>query len=293
MVGAVDVSVLASAVLATAWIRGASRQSARDAESSAPGTTSLTPQEVAWALIMGVRSLNQVLPVAFVMLAAASPVAVILSACSFGLPDEKATGWLGDDPDIGALRRWAIMAALAVWRAEKLESLLQRIQRSAGVIAVTGFGQCLKSGLADPGIWFWPGFWGSVRRFALVAIASFGHAPFVRIALPAVVLDEFLWWALSKTQDLWTRKVCSLPTAVDLLVLPILDLLHFLPVVTKVFLLGIMEYPAYDSPGAYPLTLVVCALAWTAHNCHTLHSTVFVDLPEIARQLWAARNMGT
>ena len=33
-----------------------------------------------------------------------------------------------------------------------------------------------------------------------------GYGAFVRSALPAVVLDECLWWLLSKTQDLFTRK---------------------------------------------------------------------------------------
>lgn len=36
--------------------------------------------------------------------------------------------------------------------------------------------------------------------------AELGYGSFVRSALPAVVFDECLWWLLSKTQDLFSRK---------------------------------------------------------------------------------------
>lgn len=36
--------------------------------------------------------------------------------------------------------------------------------------------------------------------------AKLGYGSFVRSALPAVVFDECLWWLLSKTQDLFSRK---------------------------------------------------------------------------------------
>lgn len=72
----------------------------------------------------------------------------------------------------------------------------------------------------------------------------------MRAALPAVVFDECLWWLVSKSQDLFARKasarrwgdgvwdrrwwqVCALPMTLDLVVLPFLDFLHMVPVITK------------------------------------------------------------
>eukprot|EP00933_Yihiella_yeosuensis_P046165 TRINITY_DN41650_c0_g1_i1.p1 TRINITY_DN41650_c0_g1~~TRINITY_DN41650_c0_g1_i1.p1 ORF type:complete len:294 (+),score=52.23 TRINITY_DN41650_c0_g1_i1:64-945(+) len=288
MLGALDLSFLASALMAVAWIRGISREAAGGGESQKK------LDQIGWMLIMGIRSYYQALPFIFVMLAASSPLAVIYSACSFALPLDDEEGWLGSDPDIGFWRRLCLLAALAIWRAEKLESLLQRLQRSAGIIQAKGFGPCVKSAIADPYGWIWPPFWGIFRRFALIVISTTGYAPFVRAVLPATVFDEFLWYAMSQTQDLCARKLkTSTPVVVDVLVLPILDLLHFLPVLSKVALIAVLEYPLYDAPGSYPLVLACCALAWTAHNCHQLYTTVWHDLPESARQMWEARSGGS
>lgn len=60
-----------------------------------------------------------------------------------------------------------------------------------------------------------------------------------------MVFDECLWWLLSKTQDLFTRKACgilknwesqkvrALPMILDLVVLPFLDYLHMVPSISK------------------------------------------------------------
>ncbi|CAJ1459547.1 unnamed protein product, partial [Effrenium voratum] len=112
-----------------------------------------------------------------------------------------------------------------------------------------------------------------------------GYGAFVRAALPAVVFDECLWWLVSKSQDLFARKVCALPMTLDLVVLPFLDFLHMVPVITKVLLLGLLVYPDHDQ---YPFLLVTCALAWTGHNCHMAKTTLLEDLPEQLTQLWSS-----
>lgn len=302
MAGGVDASVIASAALALVWLRGAARSAGScgpdgtaGAEGAAPKAAALAA-DAAWRIAALVRSWREMLQVVFTALAAASPLAALVAACSLGLTAPAAEGtssdeWLGPGP-LGLWRRWALLAAITLWRAEKLESLFQRMQRSVSAVRALGPLTSLQRALADPGTWLWPPFWGIVRRVALVAIASFGCVPFVLVALPSVVLDEGLWWALAWFQDLWCRKVCALPDAVVLLVLPLADLVHFIPVLVRVFLLAIFEYPGYEASAVSPLLLTVCALAWTAHNCHTVYTTLCVDLPDTARSLYAAARMG-
>lgn len=275
MLGQVDVSLCFSFVLALLWQRGLAVE---ETLSSRP-----VPEQVLWRAILGLRWTNQVLPSILVVQAARSVAAVMYAGFTLGLHAEGG-GWLGDSPGSGACV--AVHCAVLIWRAEKVETLLQRIQRSTNVVKDAGLGGCIKNGFAEPWDWLWPGLWGSFRRFALVAVSSVGYGSFVRAALPAVVFDECLWWIVTKSQDAFARKVCSLPLTIDLVILPFIDLLHMVPVITKVLLLGVLEYPQNTE---YPALLILCAMAWTGHNCHMAYTQLFVDLPENTRQLWADR----
>eukprot|EP00931_Biecheleriopsis_adriatica_P060353 TRINITY_DN36236_c0_g1_i2.p1 TRINITY_DN36236_c0_g1~~TRINITY_DN36236_c0_g1_i2.p1 ORF type:complete len:279 (-),score=43.59 TRINITY_DN36236_c0_g1_i2:44-880(-) len=277
MLSQVDFSLLLSTALALAWVRGAAREEGLGEEGSA--------QRLPWLILMTLRSAEQILPSVLVLLAASSPLAALWSGFSFGLYVEGGD-WLGDE--VGFLRRWTILLAVIMWRAEKIETLFQRVKRSAGIVKANGLGHCLKNGFSDPWNWMWPGSWGAFRRFALVAVSTLGYNSFVSKAFPAVVFDELLWWAFCKLQDIFSRKVAELPMSVSLVLLPLLDTLHMIPALVKVVLLAIMEYPLHDS---YPLLLPICAFAWTGHNCHMVYTTVLVDLPEHVQQLWAARNI--
>mmetsp|Transcript_116443 Transcript_116443/g.324498 ORF Transcript_116443/g.324498 Transcript_116443/m.324498 type:complete len:285 (-) Transcript_116443:45-899(-) len=283
-----DTSLVMSAALAAAWTWD--KTHSRGQEERRVDSLATAAKQVAWGSVRGVRSLNQVLPAALAAFAAGSFGSVLSSAFSLGLAELSMEGaqWLGHG-ELSLWRRWSLVAAVAVWRAEKLESLLQRLQRSSDVIRAAGFSQAVSLAASDPYAWVWPAFWGVARRLALVAVSSFGSVPFMLVAFPAVVLDECLWWLLATVQDLWSRKVFALPAAVDVVILPLVDLLHFVPVLVRVLLLGIWHYPGY---GETSWLLVVSALAWTAHNCHTFYTTVFLDVPEQARQLLTAAAAG-
>eukprot|EP00439_Symbiodinium_sp_Y106_P074588 s675_g14.t1 len=272
----VDVSLCFSFVLALLWQQG---RAVEETLSSRP-----VLEQVLFSTCNkydGVLSFrgwtNQVLPSVLVVQAARSVAVVMYAGFTLGLHAEGG-GWLGDSPGSGACV--AVHCAVLIWRAEKVETLLQRMQRSANVVKDTGLGGCIKNGFAEPWDWLWPGLWGSFRRFALV-----GYGSFVRAALPAVVFDECLWWIVIKCQDAFARKVCALPMTLDLVILPFIDFLHMVPVITKVLLLGVLEYPQNTE---YPALLILCAMAWTGHNCHMAYTQLFVDLPEQARQLWAS-----
>lgn len=101
-----------------------------------------------------------------VLCAASSISTALVAAFSLGLCLEEP--WLGD----GAAQSLATEAALCIWRAEKVEVLLQRLQRSAKIVESDGIGSSLKKSFAEPFSWFWPGFWGSARRFALIAVST-------------------------------------------------------------------------------------------------------------------------
>eukprot|EP00928_Gymnodinium_smaydae_P086789 TRINITY_DN71216_c0_g1_i1.p1 TRINITY_DN71216_c0_g1~~TRINITY_DN71216_c0_g1_i1.p1 ORF type:complete len:329 (-),score=58.16 TRINITY_DN71216_c0_g1_i1:8-916(-) len=294
---AIDLSLLASAGLAAAWVLRERQQQQRGSAASATdaGASFATAFAASpgWALVMLVKDLNQVLPTVFLVLAAASYYELFASVTSLGLWEaaEDGGGWLGSE-DISWGRHVALVSSLTVWRAEKLESLIQRMQRSAGAIRADGAGGALMQGFKDPFGYLWPALWGSGRRAAQIPISTFGSVLFVQTAFPAVAFDEFLWWATAKLQGLFDRHVRALPAVVDIIVLPLVDLLHLVPVIVKVFLLGILEYPGRGDSMGHSVLLSVCALAWTAHNCHIFYTTGFVDVPESARQLWAARGAG-
>eukprot|EP00434_Breviolum_minutum_P004168 symbB.v1.2.003674.t2/scaffold175.1/size369221/30 len=252
----VTFSLLSSAFLALAWQRG--QAPVKDGE-----TKEFQLERLLLAPMMAIRHSNQVLPTLLVFYAASSFSAVLLSGFSLGLCLEQG-GWLGLE-DVKWDRALAIHLAVCIWRADKMETLFQRMQRSVKIIQSSGVGVSLKNSLAEPWSWFWPGFWGSARRFALIAVSYLGYGSFVRSALPAVVFDECLWWLLSKTQDLFSRKagVC-VPHDLRLGAL-------------TVFLLAFFAYPDHDQ---YPILLVTSALAWTGHNCQLLSYFQGVKLPD-------------
>eukprot|EP00435_Cladocopium_sp_Y103_P011347 s435_g2.t4 len=255
----VTCSLLVSALLALAWQRG-QQTSPKEGEAK-----DFQLERLLLAPLMAIRHSNQVVPTLLVLYSASSISAALYASFTLGLHLDDG-GWLGSD---------AVSSQRAF--ADKVEILFQRLQRSVKIVKSSGIGVSLKSSFAEPFSWFWPGFWGSARRFALIAVSYVGYGAFVRSALPAVVLDECLWWLLSKTQDLFTRKVCALPMILDLVLLPFLDYLHMVPAIFKVALLAFMVYPDHEQS---PVLLVLCALAWTGHNCHVTKSTLLEDLPE-------------
>lgn len=298
MVAGVDLSVLVSAALAVTWIFGQSRENTQDKEGAS--AIPKTPADIAIRCALWVHGVNQLLPAVLLAASAVSPLLLLRAAVTIdfgGLFGEEtssakleAPDWLGHDA--GFLKHLFLAASLAVWRAEKLESLLQRMQRSVNEVKRTGAASIMSGFVKDPIGYGWPVFWGITRRVALVVVGSCGCIPFLQTAFPAVVLDECLWWVVANAQNLWDRKVCSIPAAVNILVMPLVDLLHFIPVLMKVFFLGLTAYPYYDGASVAPGLLVACAFAWTAHNCHMLYTTLFLDLPDSARALWAARQGG-
>lgn len=268
------ISVLLSGVLAVAWVVG---------DGMPPESLVVVP---GWNLAMKAKDMNQVLPTVFALAAAASWPAAIGTAFTIGLVEESDDGgWLGHE-EFTTFRRVFLLLSLTVWRAEKLGNLLERMQRSVGEVKRVGIASGLSQSVSDPFGYLWPALWGSSRRIAPVCISSFGSAPFLRTAFPAVIVDEFLWFALSKIQGTVDRHVIGVPMFLDVVVLPIVDLLHLVPVIVQVLFLGLFEYPECEI-GGRPIFLTVCAFAWTAQNLHIAYTTALVDVPESARQLWA------
>lgn len=235
---------------------------------------------------MLLSDIKQVVPAIGAFLAADSTVALLSTALTLGVPSgqdepQQHDSWLGDDAeDLAFGRRWALLLALAFWRAEQMQSLLERTKRACANTKSVGFGRAIGNALANPIGWSWPGFWGIARRVALVAVSSCGCSAFMLTVFPAVALDGFLWWVLAEAQNKYSKRGGkAVPPAVDM-VCQIIDRLHFVPVITRVFFLGIAEY----SQVSWPLT--VCALAWTGHNCHAWHNAVCNELPETFRKLF-------
>jgi hypothetical protein len=281
MAGAVDLSVLLSGLMAAAWFF------AEDAEKEYGGATPAILQNPVLRFANLAKDWRQVLPTLFLLAAASSFLSPLGTLCSLSQFDYSEApedgGWLGIQ-ELSAMRRSALLVSLALWRADKLEDLGRRMQRSVRVIQSDGFATALQQSISDPYGYLWPALWGSGRRVALVAIASFGCVPFIRTAFPAVVLDEFLNFAVAKVQRLIDQKVVSLPAAVDLVMVPLADLVHFIPVIVHISLLGICEYPSYERGGL----LAFCAFAWTMHNCHLVYSTLS-EVPVNLQIIWAGQ----
>lgn len=281
-----ETSLLVSILVASAWARGAARESSTSAAALAHGTDPLAQiAEVAWSAVMWLKSVNQVVPAVLILLVGASPFSVLSTAFWTGTRAEGQTSWLGAG-EIGAWRRFVLQLALLVWRAEKLENLMYRVKKSATTVRSTGLAASLQHAMKDPYGWVWPGLWGIARRAAMLVVSSLGMAPFIRTALPAVALDEGLGWVSTKAVD-WLSKKVDLPFMFSTIIVPVVDALRFLPSVAQVFLLGILEYPIYPV-GGHMVLLVLCTLAWTAHSCHSLWHSCW-DIYDTAGQLWAQR----
>jgi len=278
-----NVSVLASALLAAAWVKGDALGAEGGKAPDPRGCAPLPPW--AWQLLMRLSDFKQVLPGVLTAFGAASVLGLLSTAVTLGIPwAEEASdedSWLGAGAsELGLERRWALLLALAFWRAEKMESLLQRTQRACMHAKVVGLGPGIRNGLADPIGWLWPAFWGISRRLALVVVSSFGCSSFLLVVFPAVVFDEFSWWAVAEAQNWWLRRGNTLSPVVDISC-QVLDQLHFVPVITRVFFLAVWEYPEVDA------LLTVCALMWTGHNCHTIYNAFVNELPASARKLFS------
>merc|ERR1712232_1015228 len=124
------------------------------------------------------------------------------------------------------------MGSLAVWRAEKLDSLMKRMQKTAEKVSGQGIGNFTFLCFRDPWGFAKPEVWAVVRRGALVALATIGCVPFIRVAFPACVLDESLKYVSMMALDVWERRVArrlpflSVPMPVSILLLPIFEVLH-------------------------------------------------------------------
>lgn len=283
------VSFILSAALGLAWSRrpdGISKQVADQVSAQIP---SLVKALARTAAVL--KSGDTYLPAALALAAASDPKLFFYSAWPLGfiLAGQRppTLDWFGEG---GSWRHWALIASLSLWRAEKIENLVQRVQRSATYVRECGgVGHVWGSVCRDPYGWLWPPFWGIVRRFALVAVSSFGCEPFARVAFPAVVVDELLQTALAKGEEVWTSRVRAPPAVVSNLVLPVLSVGHFVPVIWQVGLLAFVEYPVYNHPSGdascLPAVLALAAFCWTLHNLHTTYVTVFRDVPDSARQL--------
>mmetsp|Transcript_64091 Transcript_64091/g.177161 ORF Transcript_64091/g.177161 Transcript_64091/m.177161 type:complete len:174 (-) Transcript_64091:71-592(-) len=159
-----------------------------------------------------------------------------------------------------------------IWLAEQLENMLQRMQRCMRSLR-SGGGRTLRLTLNDPMGWIWTPSWAIARRVALLIAPTLGVAPFLHTLFPAVVMDNFLGWVQTSVENLLSRKGLGLPMSVSTLVVPLLDTLHFLPVLTRVVVLALVEYPRLDAPVSRQAMLSVSSLVWTGHNVHTLYDT--------------------
>eukprot|EP00927_Polykrikos_kofoidii_P046828 TRINITY_DN40956_c0_g1_i1.p1 TRINITY_DN40956_c0_g1~~TRINITY_DN40956_c0_g1_i1.p1 ORF type:complete len:294 (-),score=39.72 TRINITY_DN40956_c0_g1_i1:77-958(-) len=282
-----DLSLVVSVWVAFGWVVGASRVGGGE---DAPVSRSMREKlmQTPWSVIMLLKDLNQALPTLFMLLAATSITKLLQVACSLGLQGVDAEGgWLGTE-ELSTGRWTALQIALVIWRAEKLESLLLRMERSANVVKQDGLGNAIVSSFKDPYGYLWPPIWGIGRRAAQIYVSSAATLPFLHLAFPIVAADESLWWLLDRLRGFVDRKIYRLPMVVDIVILPVVDLLHFVPVIVTVFILAIQHLPEYQSSGTtYPLVLSSCALAWTVHNCHLFYTSALVDVPQSARDLWS------
>jgi len=196
--------------------------------------------------------------------------------------------WLGGvEPT--SLQLCFLQLSMAVWRAEKFESTMVRLARSVQRVKEQGVGTTLQRAASDPMENAKPTLWGIGRRVALIVISSCGFAPFMQFVFPTILADEFLCWlgaSLSGFMARWLKW--NVPVKFDMVVIPIFDLCHFIPVLIKVAMLALLIFSDYSAVMRWEL-YVVSGLAWTAHNCHLLYSQVFVELPEVFAGLSAGQ----
>lgn len=277
----VDLSLVASAGLAVLWSSSpAEEDKESDKESGNYWGVAL---KGAVLLANYLKPVKEVLAMVLLSTAAVTWGAAVYESFGLGLGSfgahDYSDAWLHTCPR----SRCAVLIAVGVWRADKIQSLLERLQRSFGVTKEVG-GSAVRMAAGDPGGWIWTPFWAIFRRVALVTVSSMGYDAFIFTAFPAVALDEFCWWVTAKAVDTWKRKICDLPLWFELVVLPVVDLVHFLPTLFRILLLAIAEYPN-DAAVPHQAILVVSALAWSGHNFHKLYTTACVDLPSHIEQL--------
>lgn len=296
-----DYSLVLSAALAVIWTWWGDgfEESRADAGDTGVSETSFLGNFVRstvmefWGILVTVCS-PQLVPGLLVLYAASSPRAVLDAALSFDIyegykPTGEAPPWMGPSPDRKQIL--ALAAALAVWRAEKLDSLLKRMQKTVVKVRGQGTGQFVVLCVRDPWGFAKPEVWSVVRRGALAALATIGCVPFVRVAFPACVLDEGLKYVTMTALDVWERRVAryltflSVPMPVSILLLPVMEVLHCGLMAVKMLLLGILTYPLYERPGANPGLLVACTVFASIHNYQCLDGLIR-QIPESAEQIW-------
>mmetsp|Transcript_26625 Transcript_26625/g.48796 ORF Transcript_26625/g.48796 Transcript_26625/m.48796 type:complete len:285 (-) Transcript_26625:110-964(-) len=278
-----NVSVLLSCILAAAWANPPPTEKKRQ------GPTWIWVVVEAFHWIIGwLHALNQVFPWLLLWYAASSLRELCGATVTFNQVVANSSRPLWMSTEATERQRYAVTMALMLWRAEKLESLLQRMKRSTKALKTHGLRTCVAKALSSPKLWIWSPFWAMFRRVALLAISTFGCVPFVRTAFPAVALDEFLSAVVAQVQDLVNKWIVTLPLVFSIGVAPLLDLIYFFPGAIQIILLGCNGYMRYDVPPAMATALVVSTVAWTGHNCNLVHTTLCIDVPDALRQWWAA-----
>lgn len=300
MLAFIDFWVLVSVGLTIVWTRAPT-----NADGKAVTVIHVITRFSGW-----IHSINTILPAILLVFAASSPLKLMQAAVNLNVDRTWSIWIMGEEPRGGLnvgdrspdwlgkhdsfFRCLFLQLSLCVWRAEKLESLLQRMQRSAGVAKREGT-TCIKSLFDDPKAYAFDPVWGCTRRLALIAISSFGFVPFVYTTYPTVLFDESLSWVTMKLNDLCERflqkRGSSVPIWVSFVLMPVLDQLHFIPVIIQIFFLAVSDYPYYTSPGVHSTLLFLCAVAWTVHNINLFYHAVFMDLPENVGQWWEARKL--
>lgn len=286
-----DVSLILSAALAVGWVRG----SAVGAEAGRPPKSVRNPVlGRCWMMLMKLSDMKQVSVAVLMFLASSSLGGLVRVACSLGLPwgasagDEAPRGggtWLGDDwPDRSLGRRLPLLLALALWRGEKLESLLQRVHQTCRHCKRIGWGQGLLRSFKDPRRELLPPAWDFLRRSAVVITASCGCSSLATQVLPAIAMHDFLWWVGSQLQNLCSKKGVSTPIVVDFFVFPLWDQLHGIPALVRLCVLASCDYPKLDAPWSNKVVLVVCASVWVVHTLRTMVAAVR-GIVDCARQL--------
>mmetsp|Transcript_52 Transcript_52/g.64 ORF Transcript_52/g.64 Transcript_52/m.64 type:complete len:285 (+) Transcript_52:170-1024(+) len=278
-----DLSLILSCLLAVAW--------ANPPRGSEPklghAWQNVALEALRW-LSGWLHALNEVLPLILLWCASSSLSALLSAALTF---EQVATPppippWMSED--VSYWRRLAVAMALTLWRAEKLESLLQRLKRSTKAVKTLGLRVCLKKAVVNPKAWVWSPFWAVSRRVALVLISTCGCIPFLRTAFPAVALDEFLTAAVAQAQDFVNKRLVSLPLVFSIVIAPLIDLIYFIPGALQVVLLGFHGYATYEIAPVMMYMLIGSTIAWTGHNLNCIHTTLCLDVPDQFRQWWAA-----
>jgi len=212
---------------------------------------------------------KQVMVVTVCLLASSSLVNLIATACTLGFSSDPSQNWLGHH-ELGLPRRWLLLLALTLHRADHVEQLAERTLRSAKVVTRLGPSACLCRGFQDPMTCIWPGLWGISRRLAPIFITSLGTGPFMLILFPALLLDELLCDGLARLSSWWAKRADGIPDIVENKLIPLAAVIHGLPMVSRMLVLAMSGYWDYHSSTSVGRLLIVSAFAWTSHNLHVL-----------------------